>query len=486
MKKITFWVFILFATLQLQAQLTNGNFTTEVDERLKNLNKTPITSNILIDRVFQAAGIPAFNQGTRKDTSSYVHFKQAWSELNRASYAKNFATIEQFKQQIKNNNYAKNIVPIGIINTEFHQNNFGETSSEATVSFNPTTGLFSDISEKNPFLKKQTTIIAPLVKKAVGNTIVFKVDPLFKLHKQGKTIKTLQLFTNNTNFTLIATHNLKTNSFSTAYANSGVKVLKFTIVFSDNSTKVTYGRLKVEIPTSYSQTSYGHGGNPFELKTIDADSDLWYQGYDETQAYKGRNEYRIYYDKINDDEIVNKPLYILDGFDPEDKRKIDPQSPDYNEENKSIVELMKYDHDNNPDNPKINLIDSLTHKGFDVIVVNHPIYKSGGKSIDGGTDYIQRNAYTFISLLRYIKEIQQGTEKAVVIGPSMGGLISRYALAYMEKKHNETGLEKWNHNTRLWVSFDSPHQGANIPMGVQKGIQYFAKELEVESAQEFI
>jgi hypothetical protein len=68
----------------------------------------------------------------------------------------------------------------------------------------------------------------------------------------------------------------------------------------------------------------------------------------------------------------------------------------------------------------------------------------------------------------------------------MGGLISRYALAYMEKKLAETGLEKWNHNTRLWISFDSPHQGANIPIGVQKGIQYFADEFEVESAQEFL
>jgi len=108
MKKIILFMFVVINSLQIQAQLTNGNFTTEVDERLKNLNKAPITSNILIDRVFQVAGIPAFNQGTRIDTSSYVHFKQAWSELYRASYSKNFASISQFKQQLKNkNSYCK-------------------------------------------------------------------------------------------------------------------------------------------------------------------------------------------------------------------------------------------------------------------------------------------------------------------------------------------------------------------------------------------
>ena len=48
----------------------------------------------------------------------------------------------------------------------------------------------------------------------------------------------------------------------------------------------------------------------------------------------------------------------------------------------------------------------------------------------------------------------------MIVGPSMGGQMSRYALAYMEK-HNIP------HNTRLWVSIDSPHLGANIPIGIQ-------------------
>ncbi|PHR73647.1 MAG: hypothetical protein COA67_02660 [Lutibacter sp.] len=52
------------------------------------------------------------------------------------------------------------------------------------------------------------------------------------------------------------------------------------------------------------------------------------------------------------------------------------------------------------------------------------------------------------------------------MGPSMGGQISRYALAYMEQ-HN------LDHNTKLWVSVDSPHLGANIPMAGQANIYFF-------------
>ncbi|WGH74391.1 alpha/beta fold hydrolase [Tenacibaculum tangerinum] len=477
MKKNILFLFIFLISLIAQAQLTNGNFTTEIDERFKNLNKTTITSNILIDRVFSMAEIQTFNQNLRKDTSNVSHFKQAWSELYRASYTKNFPSVDIFKNQLKAKKYTSNVVPIGIINTAFHECNFGTTEQNATVSYNSSTGLFSNIAGKIPFIKKQTTIIAPLVTKASGHSITFTTDNLFKLYKQGKPIKNLILYTNNSSFSLISNYNLRTTNFSTTYQNTGLQTLRFVVTYSDNTSKTTYGTVNIIKPVTYAQRD-----SSSNLLTIDSDDDLLFQGYDENQVYRGLNEYRIYYDTQNNDEVVNKPLYIIDGYDPNDSRKIDAQDYiNFNpNEDKSIIDLMKYGNN-------INLIDSLNHKGFDVIIVNHPVYNRGNKTIDGGSDYIERNAYTFISLIRHIKSIQQGNEKAVVIGPSMGGLISRYALAFMEKKLAETGDNtKWNHNTRLWVSFDSPHQGANIPIGVQKGIQYFAEVLDNEGAKEFI
>ena len=480
MKKITFWLLLILFSLKGHAQITNGNYTQEIDERIKNLNKGSITSNILLNRVFSFARIEEFNQESQRDTSFYSHFTQAWSELNRASYVPNFATLAQLKTQLKNKAYLKNQVPIGIINTEFHAFNFGTTPQNANVGFNSSTGLFTNLSGKNPFVKKQTTIIAPLTKGATGAGVSFNTDALFWLYKKGIRIKTLRLYTNGSSFTLINNYNLTQNNHSTSYATSGKKTLRFVITYANNTTKTTYANLHITVPAAAFAHAHGGGGGAAvsNLKTIDAADDLVFQGYEENQAYRGRNEYRIYYNDEN--EIVDKPLYIIDGYDPNDVRKIDELDYElYTSEDESIKELMKYGNN-------INLIDSLNHKGFDVIVVNHPVYDRGSKTIDGGSDYIERNAYTFISLIRHIKSIQQGNEEAVVIGPSMGGLISRYALAYMEKKHRETGLEKWSHNTRLWVSFDSPHQGANIPIGVQKGIQYFADKFSNEGAQAFL
>ena len=105
----------------------------------------------------------------------------------------------------------------------------------------------------------------------------------------------------------------------------------------------------------------------------------------------------------------------------------------------------------------------LRNLGYDVVVVNHPTHWHNGIRIDGGADYIERNALTHVQLYqRLIQRLNQNNsnESLVIVGPSMGGQISRYALAYMEKHNIE-------HRTRLWVSVDSPHLGANIPIGVQ-------------------
>ncbi|MBC7642189.1 MAG: T9SS type A sorting domain-containing protein, partial [Flavobacterium sp.] len=76
-------------------------------------------------------------------------------------------------------------------------------------------------------------------------------------------------------------------------------------------------------------------------------------------------------------------------------------------------------------------------------------------------------ALILVELIKQINLIKVGTEKNVVVGPSMGGLISRYALRYME-------MNSLNHDTRLYISFDSPHKGANVPIGFQHLFNYMA------------
>jgi hypothetical protein len=183
-----------------------------------------------------------------------------------------------------------------------------------------------------------------------------------------------------------------------------------------------------------------------------------YQGYDESQAYFGEGEYELFLDNI--DGVLDKPIIMIDGFDPGDGRDIS-----------MLYAGLNFNGE--------NLADILRNEGYDFIALNAPLYTTDGKDIDGGADYIQRNAMVLVELIDFINNEKVGSEELVVIGPSMGGLIARYGLSYMEQN-------SMDHETRLYISFDSPHLGANIPVSFQYLINYFAKDQDNEQAQAVI
>lgn len=185
---------------------------------------------------------------------------------------------------------------------------------------------------------------------------------------------------------------------------------------------------------------------------------IGYQGYDETQAYFGEGEYEIFLDVV--DGVLDKPIIVLDGFDPGDSRDI-----------AGLYASLTFDGD--------NLADILRTEGFDIVILNAPQYTTDGKDIDGGADYIQRNAMVLIEMINFLNAEKVGEEELVVLGPSMGGLIARYALAYMEQNTLPT-------ETRLYISFDSPHRGANIPVSLQYLINYLAQEVGDPDAQAIV
>ena len=78
-------------------------------------------------------------------------------------------------------------------------------------------------------------------------------------------------------------------------------------------------------------------------------------------------------------------------------------------------------------------------------------------------EYIQANANTLIEVLNCInRDLAPDASPSILVGHSMGGLVSRYALKTMETR-------KIPHNVGVYVSYDSPHLGANVPLGILYG-----------------
>lgn len=175
--------------------------------------------------------------------------------------------------------------------------------------------------------------------------------------------------------------------------------------------------------------------------------------YGEATNYPGEGEYQMF---LSSDNILDKPIIVVDGFDPGDSRDI-----------AGLYSLLDFTGSSGSQ----NLADLVRAEGFDVIILNFPVYvrAADGATIDGGTDFIERNAMLLVELLDIINTAKAGNnpEQNVIIGPSMGGLISRYALNYMEANTLDA-------DTRLYMSFDSPHHGANVPIGLQHQLNFLA------------
>jgi hypothetical protein len=84
--------------------------------------------------------------------------------------------------------------------------------------------------------------------------------------------------------------------------------------------------------------------------------------------------------------------------------------------------------------------------------------------MDGGT-FVEANAFALVAALNYVNTHKEGADELTLVGASMGGLVSRYALSYMERN-------KTPHHCRLWVTFDTPHEGASVPIGLQMMIDF--------------
>lgn len=190
-----------------------------------------------------------------------------------------------------------------------------------------------------------------------------------------------------------------------------------------------------------------------QVTPIPVTSDLI--GYSGATEFPGQAEYFVY---LSTDDILDKPIFLIDGFDPGDTRTID-----------NLYSSLDY-----TGNPNFtNLGDELRAEGCDLVLVNFPSYPNPNDSmlmVNGGSDFIERNALTVVKIIETINtdKAANSPEQNVIIGPSMGGLIARYALNYMG---NDAMLDS---DTRLFVSIDSPHLGANVPIGLQHQFNYLA------------
>lgn len=121
------------------------------------------------------------------------------------------------------------------------------------------------------------------------------------------------------------------------------------------------------------------------------------------------------------------------------------------------------------------LVSELRRRGRDVILLG---FEERSASILDNAETVTA------AIMRTIAE-QVGNSPLVVGGFSMGGIVTRYALAKLER-------QRMDHRTALYFSYDSPHRGASIPVGVQAFSHFipfandFARQMDSPAARQML
>ncbi len=212
-----------------------------------------------------------------------------------------------------------------------------------------------------------------------------------------------------------------TAGYRVSYATTGSKTLQLRATLADGSSRLAVSELYVR-----------QLATPEPTQTWSITASQTYEG----QAGSGQ----AYLYLADGHAQLTNPLVVVEGFDIDN----------------SMDWPVLYDLLN-----RQNLLEDLRAGGHDLVVLD----------FTEAVDPIQRNAFVLTELLQQVNAVAPAGQSNVLVGASMGGLVARYALLWMEQQNIP-------HQARSFISFDSPHSGANIPLGLQEWVALFAGEAE--------
>ena len=344
-------------------------------------------------------------------------------------------------------------------------------------------GLLYDVAapSRSPYVSRNLTLAAPLLDTLRQYSATFVLPRALQLTNRARYITGFHA-----DFNDGGPGNRWLNpgqSITITYPGSGRKVVWLIAYFSDGTAVQVRSSIYVKVST------VSYRSIPVTLANLGTvEAKVPFRGYDSSISLFGKGDVLgVLHHPATQGEYdagqpyrLRRPVIVMDGFDPGDKsmllRDVGKDTSVYNTlRNRGILTLL-----------------DDQHLQRDLIILNFPKSSRTATTgaivpdVDGGADFIERNAFVLIELINQLKSrvaIDPTTGqpyKFAIIGPSMGGLISRYALAYMERQQYDRAPvpagalpNYWDHNTSTWLSFDAPHQGAVVPMADQAYLEFF-------------
>ena len=151
---------------------------------------------------------------------------------------------------------------------------------------------------------------------------------------------------------------------------------------------------------------------------------------------------KIFYGCNNSEKKLRKPVIISSGFNPLNIEQF-------------FMLINKFNSN--------GLLDELHSKDYDIVVVRY----------NAGAGRMEPNANVLVEIIKEVNKRKwenSSYHENLTIGYSAGALSLRAALKKMEVSYQNNPIDENLHHSKLYVSYDSEHQGANIPLSAQHSL----------------
>lgn len=402
---------------------------TELNRVFSGLNKNRVPTHILLDQAINYADVKRYN-GTSLADSTIVNrhiFVDILRTINEASVSSTPLIsnmpfiIDSITEPISLNG------EVTLAHAIFRYNTLKENAIEdGLIEVN--NGILYEVIQNgtwlNPYNENYTFAFTSGTEICSKSSVKYTILNIPQL----RNIEVLNLF-----FDADDGHGYRkinttiNNQISVNYASDGEKHLRLKVILQDGTTLVSHSNIIIKPDLEASIN--GADDNEF--------AEFGFSSEDGTASAQ------LSILRPNGSLGIRKPFIIVEGFDPWELGQILPNS---DIDNTGFTTRGTY----------TQIFDSGVLSDYDYMYVDW----------HNSTVDIRTNAEILIKIINFVNELKTTTDPIVIMGQSMGGLITRYALCIMEAM----GMP---HQVSTYISHDSPHLGANLPLG----FQYFISQI---------
>jgi hypothetical protein len=480
----------VFAQVQSASVITAAQYSDAPRDYLTPIANSKISSGILIDRaIFQdlIGNVNGASTVTSINSSDFfTMYDQIRKGLNDTTMVESLGVINDLISEYRKSFQAYSF---GIMDFKFNRINASALSTGQLTQ--GTSTIVDNGANSTSFSNERAIFASPLTQNITGDAVRFILSDFFyNTNVTGKRVKKVEIdFGNGEGYKIITFNDPIDITYSST---SGFVSLITKLTLEDISTLATEGFYAhssvfhtgsetVPLPDPvYSQSNSG-GRMVFPARqfsypdiagTVNTNHcarcgrsgncciPIYTDGAPKLDVY-------IDYSSSNTTQKLRRPIIVVEGFDPGNQRdyytkivtSVDQYTPRTND-TRGLRQLLNGDP--SPWYPNVvspNMVQSLLDAGFDIVYIN---FRDGEGDIrDNGTalrgllnDVLNSPAFR-----------DNLTEEAVLVGASMGGLVTRYALNTMEAANEQ-------HYVRRWYTMDTPHQGAAIPLALQYSVNW--------------